>query len=112
MMFEASGLSSDTEEVRRFVDKMLEPGAMTAALNWYRATEPNSLTDVGEIAVPTLYVWSDEDIALGRVAAEATVDWVAGPYRFEVLSGVSHWIPETAPAALNQLLLEHLAANG
>ncbi len=111
-MFEASGLSSDTEEVRRFVDKMLEPGAMTAALNWYRATEPNSLTDVGAITVPTLYVWSDEDIALGRVAAEATVDWVTGPYRFEILSGVSHWIPETAPAALNQLLLEHLAANG
>jgi len=110
-MFDASGLPSDTEEVRRFVDRMLEPGALTAALNWYRATEPNSLTDVGAITVPTLYVWSDEDIALGRLAAEATVEWVTGPYRFEVLSGVSHWIPETAPAELNRLLLEHLAGN-
>ncbi len=108
-MFDASGLPSDTEEVRRFVERMLEPGAMTAALDWYRATEPHALTDVGAITVPTLYVWSDEDIALGRVAAEATVDWVTGPYRFEVLSGVSHWIPETAPGDLNRLLLEHLA---
>jgi pimeloyl-ACP methyl ester carboxylesterase len=111
-MFDASGLSSDTDEVRAFVATMLEPGAMTAALNWYRATEPNSLTDVGPITVPTLYVWSDNDIALGRSAAEATVRWVSGPYHFEVLEGVSHWIPETAPDALNRLLLEHLAAHG
>ena len=68
--------------------------------------------DVGAITVPTLYVWSDDDIALGRTAAEATVQWVSGPYRFEVLAGVSHWIPETAPAELNRLLLEHLAAHG
>ncbi len=40
LMFDASGLSSESDEVRRFVDRMLEPGAMTAALNWYRATEP------------------------------------------------------------------------
>jgi pimeloyl-ACP methyl ester carboxylesterase len=110
-MFDASGLSSDSDVVRAFVATMLEPGAMTAALNWYRATEPNSLTDVGQITVPTLYVWSDNDIALGRSAAEATVRWVSGPYRFEVLEGVSHWIPETAPDALNRLLLEHLAAH-
>jgi len=90
---------------------MLEPGALTAALNWYRATEPAAMRDVSTITVPTLYVWSDEDIALGRAAAQATVDWVSAPYRFEVLAGVSHWIPETAPAALSRLLLEHLAAH-
>ncbi len=111
-MFDASGLPSDTEEVRRFTAAMLEPGALTAALNWYRATEPHSLSDVGAITVPTLYVWSDNDIALGAKAAYATVDWVSAPYRFEVLAGVSHWIPETAPPELNRLLLEHLAAHG
>jgi pimeloyl-ACP methyl ester carboxylesterase len=111
VMFDRSGLSSDTDEVHRFVAAMLEPGALTAALNWYRATEPHAMSDVATITVPTLYVWSDEDIALGRAAAEATRAWVSGPYRFEVLSGVSHWIPETAPAELNRLLLEHLAAH-
>ena len=49
-------------------------------------------------------------MALGRAAAEGTKGHVSGPYRFEVLSGVSHWIPEQAPAELNRLLLEHLAA--
>jgi pimeloyl-ACP methyl ester carboxylesterase len=108
-MFDASGLPSSSEEATTFVAAMLEPGAMTAALNWYRATDPGALGDVGAITVPTLYVWSDNDIALGRRAAEDTVNWVSAPYRLEVLSGVSHWIPETAPDALNAVLLEHLA---
>ena len=50
-------------------------------------------------------------VALGRVAAEATAELVSGPYRFEVLEGVSHWIPELAPEALGALILEHLAAH-
>jgi pimeloyl-ACP methyl ester carboxylesterase len=53
-------------------------------------------------------VWSDHDVALGRDAAEATAAHVHGPYRFEVLEGVSHWIAETAADRFNPLLLEHL----
>jgi len=56
-----------------------------------------------------MYVWSTDDQALGREAAEATAAWVTGPYRFEVLEGVSHWVPEEVPDVLNALLLDHLA---
>jgi len=110
-MFAASGLEADAAEVDVFVAAMLEPGALTAALNWYRAMSADAFADVGKISVPTLYVWSTEDVALGRTAAEATAAWVSGPYRFEVLPGVSHWIPEAAPAELNRLLLEHLSSS-
>jgi hypothetical protein len=37
-----------------------------------------------------------------------TADWVTGPYRFEVLEGVTHWIPEQAADRLGALLVEHL----
>ena len=57
-MFADSGLSSDTDEVDRFVAAMLEPGALTAALNWYRAMEPRAIERRRPITVPTLYVWS------------------------------------------------------
>jgi pimeloyl-ACP methyl ester carboxylesterase len=107
-MFAASGLGPEVDEIDVFVAAMLEPGALTAALNWYRAMSAQTLGDVGRISVPTLYIWSTEDIALGRRAAESTADWVSGPYRFEVLPGVSHWIPEAAPEELGRLLLEHL----
>jgi pimeloyl-ACP methyl ester carboxylesterase len=60
--------------------------------------------------VPTVYVWSTGDVELGREAAEDTGAQVAGPYRFEVLDDVSHWIPEAAADALNRFLLEHLTS--
>jgi pimeloyl-ACP methyl ester carboxylesterase len=81
-------------------------GALTGGLNWYRA---NDFRDPdGPVTAPTLYVWSTDDVALGRDAAEGTAGAVSGPYRFVVLEGVGHWIPELAPDALNGLLLEHL----
>ena len=110
LMFAASGMPADAAEVDAYVAAMVEPGALTAALNWYRAMSPESMGDVGMITVPTLYMWSTADIAIGRVAAENTAQLVSGPYRFEVLEDVSHWIPETAPDALASALLEHLRA--
>jgi pimeloyl-ACP methyl ester carboxylesterase len=59
-----------------------------------------------------MFVWSTNDIALGREGAEATGQYVEGPYRFEVLTDVSHWIPEQAADDLNRLLLEHLPTGG
>jgi pimeloyl-ACP methyl ester carboxylesterase len=85
---------------------LAEPGALTGALNWYRAND--FAIDPGAITVPTLYVWSTDDVAIGAEAAEATGSFVDGPYRFEVVHGVSHWIPEHAPDVLNALLLDHL----
>lgn len=103
-LYEATGLSEFGEYVR----VLTQPGAMTAALNWYRAIDRSAALEMRPITTPTLYVWSTNDPALGREAAEATAEHVDGPYRFEVLDGVSHWIPEAAPDALNRLLLAHL----
>ncbi len=105
-----AGLAGDAH-VRRYLERMREPGRLTAALNWYRAARREDVADVPPVAVPTLYVWSDRDAALGRTAAEAAQRFVAGPYRFVELPGVSHWIPEEAPEALLAALLQHLRAH-
>ncbi|WP_327715552.1 alpha/beta fold hydrolase [Streptomyces sp. NBC_00490] len=112
-------LAHDAEKLRAFyagkvpqssaeayVRHLSRPGALTAALNWYRAGRPERAIDV--IDVPTLYVWSTADLAFGPVAARETARWVKEPYRFETLRDVSHWIPEEAAESLNRLLLEHL----
>lgn len=91
-----------------YADAMLEPGAMTAALSYYRALRPWSAVPVGRITVPTLYVWSTNDPALGPVAARATEAEVDARYRFEVLEGASHWIPETRADELSTLVLDHV----
>jgi pimeloyl-ACP methyl ester carboxylesterase len=84
------------------------PGALTAALNWYRAM--SSSTPVDDVAVPTTYVWSDADVAIGRIAAEGCGEYVTGDYRFVELPGVSHWIPEEAPEALARAILDRIAS--
>jgi pimeloyl-ACP methyl ester carboxylesterase len=108
-MLSTVGSEEDAEEYLRVLS---QPGCLTAALNWYRAMQPGLVGEIGPITTPTLYVWSTDDVALGREGAEATGRFVEGPYRFEILEGVSHWIPEHAPDELNKLLLEHIAAAG
>jgi pimeloyl-ACP methyl ester carboxylesterase len=100
----------DEADAGVYVQALTEPGAMTAALNWYRAMDRSALFGLKPVIVPTLYVWSTGDRAIGRAAAEATGACVVGRYTFEVLEGVSHWIPETAPERLSELLLRHLAS--
>jgi pimeloyl-ACP methyl ester carboxylesterase len=99
---------SDRPAMERYVERLLEPGALTAALNWYRALGAAWAMNLGPVTAPTMFVWSSDDPAIGREAAEACERYVEGPYRFEVLEGVSHWIAEEAPDRLNALLLEHL----
>jgi pimeloyl-ACP methyl ester carboxylesterase len=82
--------------------------AMEAALTWYRARGAIR-TPVGVIRVPVLYVWGDADDTVGPDAAAGTADFVSGPYRFEILAGVGHFIADQAPDRLNALLLAHLA---
>jgi pimeloyl-ACP methyl ester carboxylesterase len=84
---------------------LAEPGAATATLNWYRAMRTRHAPGPGRVAVPTLYVWGDHDAALGRAAADHTAEWVTGPYRFEILKGASHWIPDERPNELANLVL-------
>ena len=105
-LYTASGLADDA--VEEYVRVLTQPGAMTGALSWYRAADLGLVEGLGPIITPTMYVWSTYDPALGREAAEGTAAHVEGPYRFEVLEGVSHWIAEETPDALNTLLLDHL----
>lgn len=107
-VFEGSGLES--AEIQIYVDALGTPEAMGAALNWYRAmvlAAPAGATT--PIRMPTMYIWSTGDVALGREGAELTAKYVEGPYRFEVLEGISHWVPEQAAEEVGRLLLQHFA---
>jgi len=99
------------ELVETYVERMREPGALTAALNWYRALPVGARTPIGKVRVPTLHVWGDGDAFLGRAATEATAEFVAGPYALEVLEGVDHWIPELAAERTGELVTAHVRSS-
>jgi pimeloyl-ACP methyl ester carboxylesterase len=86
--------------------------ALEAALAWYRAASGDlAAMDAGPVTVPTLYVWGDGDESVGADAARGTADFVAAPFRFEVLGGVGHFATDQEPERITRLLLEHLAAH-
>jgi pimeloyl-ACP methyl ester carboxylesterase len=82
--------------------RLAEPGALSATLNWYRAVP------AGEIRVPTLYVWGENDMALGEDAAGRTKDFVKAPYQFVRLAGHAHWLPNEGEP--QPTILAHLRA--
>ena len=86
-----------------------EPAALEAALAWYRAAGTLAAVEVGAVTVPTLYVWGDADATVGPSAARFTADFVSGPFRWEVLPGIGHFVTDQAPEAVTRGLLSHLA---
>jgi pimeloyl-ACP methyl ester carboxylesterase len=97
------------EFVERAVARLSEPGAMTAALNWYRGAT-NDAFDIpaGRITVPTLYLWGREDPWLGQGAAELTVHYIDAEYRFQIVDGASQWMALESPDEVISLLLDHI----
>lgn len=108
-MFAASGVPAETAQA--YLDTLGEPGAIEAAVDWYRAGGASSLRarDVPSVAARTLYAWGNADGTVGRMAAEGTADFVTGDYRFEVIAGAGHFLTDEVPDAVNRLLLAHLA---
>lgn len=100
----ATGMSE--AEADRVMTETVDDGALTGGLNYYRALPfYGRSTSIGRIRVPTTYVWSSGDVALGRHAAMTTGGYVRAPYRLIVLPG-SHWIPEQQPRAVAEAIIE------
>lgn len=108
LLYAGSGL--DDESAAAYLERFATLESLQGPLNWYRGADPSDASGLGPITMPTLYVWSTEDIALGRTAAELTADQVAGPYTFVELAGVSHWIPEQAADELAAAVIAHVAS--
>ena len=106
------GGAKDTES---YVKTLSEPGALTPALNWYRANLPVQaiLGRTGGPQLPmikanTLGIWSTGDLYLTEEAMIRSQQRVQGSRRYVRVEG-SHWVPLDQPDRLNRLLLEFLS---
>ncbi len=106
----ASGMSS--EALDRYQGEMVDDGALSGALGWYRALPLSGPGTRQPSLVPTTLVWSDGDTAVSRRAAVACERHVDAPYSFVELPGVSHWIPDEAPQALAAAVIERTGSAG
>jgi len=104
--------------LEQYREAMSKPGAITAAINYYRATfrgtfrrqsrstsQPNT-----RISTPTLLIWGEQDVALG---IDLTVDleqWVPNIH-IQRLPDSGHWVQQEKPDTVNTLILEFLTTN-
>ncbi len=93
-----------------------QEGALTAALNYYRGSDgirpdQDDGSAWGPVATPALFIWGNQDMAIGRVAAEGTAQYMTGPYEFIDLDA-GHWIIQEAFDKVIGPITKHLKNNG
>jgi pimeloyl-ACP methyl ester carboxylesterase len=101
-------------DVEQYIADLSRPGALTAALNWYRANSApkrqlQERPGFPSVTVPTLGIWSSGDDYLLEPPMANSGEHVEGEWRYERIEGASHWMQLDAPERLNALLLDFLA---
>jgi pimeloyl-ACP methyl ester carboxylesterase len=87
---------------------MSQPGALTAMLNWYRAAFRDwSSLQTCQIDTPTLLIWAEQDIALGKSLTYGLDQWVTH-LKIHYIPNCGHWVQNEAPAEVNAQLLEFI----
>jgi epoxide hydrolase 4 len=109
----------DAERIERFIRPMREPGAVKAALDFYRANfrlptsrgsrRPGSRSS--RIDVETLVIWGERDPALIPELLDGLERYVPR-LRVHRLPEVGHWVQNEAPEEVNRLLLGFLQETG
>jgi pimeloyl-ACP methyl ester carboxylesterase len=100
----------DQPVIEEYVRHFSQPGALTAALNHFRAFNFGDWLALPPATVPALFAWGADDPYLARSTALATRSHVTARYTEAELAGVGHWVPELASEAVTALLLEHMSA--
>jgi pimeloyl-ACP methyl ester carboxylesterase len=100
-------------DLESYIADLSRPGALTAALNWYRANirperELGPPRAFPPVAASTLGIWSSGDGYLTEAPMVASGDHVTGGWRYERIDGAGHWLQLDAPERVNELLVEHL----
>ena len=88
-----------------------EPGALSAALNWYRAMDPANLEAAAEAVVhqPVLYVYGRRDmpVYVAPSVQERVPAFVDGPFESGALDA-GHWLIQDEEKAVVDAVLAHL----
>lgn len=99
------------DDVKEYLAAWRRQG-LGGGINWYRALLRHRdilPAPVPVIEAPTLLIWGERDIALGKELSEGAEPYVRN-LRVERLADVSHWVQQEAPEVVNTLMLEHLGA--
>jgi len=118
-MFEISIKRKDRfslSDIEEYVSSWSKEGGITGGLNYYRANLNEEFWDnLGEsipfpkIKIPTLQIWAEDDMFLGKELTEGTKEFVVdAPFSLNVIPNCGHWVQQEAPEEVNQIMEEFL----
>jgi epoxide hydrolase 4 len=99
------------EVLARYQDAMSKPGALRAAINYYRAIfsrlDFRERTGTQIILTPTLLIWGEQDVALDLALTQGLEQWVP---RLQVrrIADSGHWVQQEKPEQVNELIAAFL----
>ncbi len=96
-----------------FLKNLARPGALTAALNWYRANTKgwgglHRGLHYPLITIPVMGIWSSDDPFLLEEQMRQSKVNVKGAWRYERIEDAGHWFMLERPEEVNRLLLDFL----
>jgi pimeloyl-ACP methyl ester carboxylesterase len=102
-------------DIDQITKDLARPGALTAALNWYRANlHPRTWIEpplvFPQVQASTMGVWSSGDFALDEKGMTGSQRYVDGSWRYERVDGAGHWMQLEAPDEISGLLIDFLPA--
>lgn len=126
------GTFSDSD-IQLYKEALSRPGALTAAVNYYRANVPRIMSQPNpkrtreltgqdgvttiaraklkadlRIRVPTLFIFGEQDFAILPATVRGIEKHIAAPYRELRIANSGHWVQNEAAEEVNKALLEFL----
>lgn len=103
---------SSKDEVEEYLSIFRDKYALTAALNYYRSNfkllKKSAHTPIlGDIEVPTLFIWGEKDVAIGPACVEKGHSFMKGHYQFLKVDG-GHWLMQSRYSEIKPIILAHL----
>jgi len=98
------------EDIEAYKNAFAKRGTLTAALNYYRNAFENGFNQRtwGVLEVPTLMIWGEDDIPLGKELTYGTEQYVRN-FQIKYIPNCSHWVQQERPELVNQYIHEFLA---
>lgn len=93
------------DDIRTYLASWREHG-LRGGIEWYRAAARHPVLPAGPVPVlemPVALIWGEDDRFLGKELTRGTEAY-ASDFELHTLPGVSHWVQQEAPEAVNAIL--------
>lgn len=99
---------SSPEELENYLSVFRRRQTLTAALNYYRANIGRGRNQtIGNIEIPTLFIWGNRDLAVGAFAVKFNEKYITGDYNFKEVNG-GHWLMQTNYTEVESEIVHHV----